>query len=899
MDAKVYLSMDYSTVMNTGKVASLTIVLLFMMSGLATSGCLEEIENDGDTDQNDNSNNGQNDDTGGGDTGQNGNGGSSSKDSDNDGYSDSMDEFPYDSDEWKDSDDDGVGDNADEFPNDRCATDDMDGDGKPDSIKENCNTSLIEDDDTDGDGFNNTMEMLLGTNPNNPSSRPLDYDSDGTPDGLDNDMDNDGMNNTVDQCPRGSINWEAGDSNLDWDMDGCKDDGEDKDDDNDGVEDRDDVCEETPFNEIANGEGCSASQRDTDGDGIPDSVDVCWGDDSTGDDDGDGLCSDGDNCPDGPFLYGEEVDADGCSYFEKPIPWNNGPYSTDYMGTTGDFTVPEPIDENLNFTNDWVFSQKWSGKDTYVFIIYNPLDPDSVITWNSANPIGQASELGQMFERSPDNVHYFFGSYRDGAWMGDVTYMAGRVTFALATMSGEDRDHWSDRVHYIAMDANFLEGSISEFIDDQDSPAWFCIDRLQRWQEVGSFWDLNLNQNFSWYRFHFIANEPIYLNFEFGLERELAAMEYHASVPCDERLYAPERCIKGESVTLLEWKMGESYTHGGGWGGGTNIRNVELPENMNQFDSFAVYAYEACADHKGCNEWDFIGALNAYEASCSLSEYENYEDCVNQVLSEYSSQESCENAGHRWDAGSEDSSAGCEGKWDRVWKAEIGRYITAYNREGRYISDVTPMLGVLKNEDINEFNYWQPNAYGLTIKLFFWNENKDYTPVGAEYLYGATRKFNLDYNNIFGSENPFGYNVTDNTERVEIVTFFTGHGHSSTDENCAEFCNHQHEFTINGMTVSLLEHPNGGTSYGCYNRVDEGVSANQYGTWVYGRAGWCPGQDVEYNRIDITGLSEIGENQISYRGLYQGDDYEPTVTDADGYLPEIKLRMWVIVYAVQ
>ncbi|MDC0243491.1 peptide-N-glycosidase F-related protein, partial [Marine Group III euryarchaeote] len=105
-----------------------------------------------------------------------------------------------------------------------------------------------------------------------------------------------------------------------------------------------------------------------------------------------------------------------------------------------------------------------------------------------------------------------------------------------------------------------------------------------------------------------------------------------------------------------------------------------------------------------------------------------------------------------------------------------------------------------KNEDINEFNYWQPNAYGLTVKLFFWNENKDYTPIGAEYLSGSTRKFNLDYNNIFGSENPFEYNVTENTERVEIVTFFTGHGHSSTDENCAEFCNHQHEFTVNGNT---------------------------------------------------------------------------------------------------
>ena len=110
--------------------------------------------------------------------------------------------------------------------------------------------------------------------------------------------------------------------------------------------------------------------------------------------------------------------------------------------------------------------------------------------------------------------------------MGDVSYMSGRVNAALTGMSEEEREHWSNRVHYIAMDANFLDGSIADFIETKESPAWFCIDRLQRWQEVGSFWDLNFNQNFSWYRFHFIANEPIYFNFEFGLERELAAMEY-------------------------------------------------------------------------------------------------------------------------------------------------------------------------------------------------------------------------------------------------------------------------------------------------------------------------------------------------------------------------------------
>ncbi|MBA60531.1 MAG: hypothetical protein CMB30_02360 [Euryarchaeota archaeon] len=885
--------------MSSSKITPIIMAFLFLSSILASSGCLEETNDEIVYNDNDDYNNDYYQDDGENNNNVNDGSQNQNDDSDGDGYNDNIDKFPDNPNEWKDSDDDGTGDNSDDFPNDECATNDMDDDGKPDSIKENCNTSLIEDDDIDGDGYNNTIELLLGTNPNSPSSRPLDYDRDGIPDGVDDDIDNDGMNNTVDLCPRGAADWEAGNQNYDWDMDGCKDDSEDKDDDNDGINDRSDSCEETPLNEIANDEGCSASQRDSDGDGIPDSVDLCWGDDSTGDSDGDGLCGDNDECPDGPFLYGEEVDEQGCSYFEKPIPWNGGPYATNYMGTSGDFTIPEPIDENLNFTNDWKFKQEWSGKDTYVFVIYNPTNPDSVITWNSANPVGQATELSLMFEKSPDNVHYFFGSYRDGGWMGDVSYMSGRVNAALTAMNEEDREHWSNRVHYIAMDANFLEGSIADFIIAKESPAWFCIDQLQRWQEVGSFWDLNFNQNFSWYRFHFIANEPTYLNFEFGLERELAAMEYHSSIPCHERQYMPKNCIKGESVTLLEWNAGDSYTHGGGWGGGTNIRNVELPENMEDFDSFAIYTYEACADHKGCNEWDFIGYLNAYESECSLIEFSLYNDCINQILPEFTSQELCENAGHRWDDGGEDSSPSCKGKWNRVWKAEVGRYITAYNREGRYISDVTPMLGVLKNENINEINYWQPNAYGLTIKLFFWNENKEYTPVGAEYLHGATRKFNLDYNNIFGSENPFSYNVTDNTEKVEIVTFFTGHGHSSTDENCAEFCNHQHEFTINGNTLDLLEHPNGGTPYGCYNRVHEGVSANQYGTWVYGRAGWCPGQDVEYNRIDITDESSIGENRLSYRGLYQGEEYDPSVTDADGYLPEIKLRMWVITYESQ
>ena len=158
------------------KSSSFVMIFLFLFSIVSTSGCLEdEVSNSSNNDESNNDNyydyndNSSNQDTG-----------TSNLDSDNDGYDDNNDAFPNDPNEWKDTDGDGVGDNGDKFPYDECATKDMDGDGKPDSVKDNCSTSLEIDDDIDGDGYNNTLELSLGTNPRSPSSKPLDYDKDGT-----------------------------------------------------------------------------------------------------------------------------------------------------------------------------------------------------------------------------------------------------------------------------------------------------------------------------------------------------------------------------------------------------------------------------------------------------------------------------------------------------------------------------------------------------------------------------------------------------------------------------------------------------------------------------------------------------------------------------------------------
>ncbi|MCK5559980.1 MAG: right-handed parallel beta-helix repeat-containing protein, partial [Thermoplasmata archaeon] len=86
-------------------------------------------------------------------------------DSDGDGYSDSIDIFPNDPNEWFDNDFDGIGNNND--------TDD------------------------DNDGYNDTNEVAAGSNPLDFDSQPDDFDDDYIPDVLDPDDDNDGFNDTA------------------------------------------------------------------------------------------------------------------------------------------------------------------------------------------------------------------------------------------------------------------------------------------------------------------------------------------------------------------------------------------------------------------------------------------------------------------------------------------------------------------------------------------------------------------------------------------------------------------------------------------------------------------------------------------------------------------------------
>lgn len=54
------------------------------------------------------------------------------------------------------------------------------------------------------------------------------------------------------------------------------------------------------------------------------------------------------------------------------------------------------------------------------------------------------------------------------------------------------------------------------------------------------------------------------------------------------------------------------------------------------------------------------------------------------------------------------------------------------------------------------------------------------------------------------------------------------------------------------LCVYLMLGDPSGSPLGCTNLVKDGAVPNEYGTWLYGRGGWCDGLQVDPWRIDIT-----------------------------------------------
>ena len=245
-----------------------------------------------------------------------------------------------------DTDGDGISDKLDPEPLDGDLTLDTDGDGIIDLL----------DPDDDNDGYDDLLELELGTNSKNPEEFPADQDGDLLPDIKEEELGTDPANPDTDGdgVPDGQDDFPLDpNSSLDTDGDGIADEN-DPDDDNDGVPDAIDRFPLDPTESI-----------DTDSDGIGDNADL--------DDDNDGY-SDlteglGGSDPKNPSSIPGDRDNDQLSDPEETI-----------IGTDPD--DPDTDDDGFN-----------DGQDP------DPIDPTNVISINDFDGDGIPNE----FDPDDDN----------------------------------------------------------------------------------------------------------------------------------------------------------------------------------------------------------------------------------------------------------------------------------------------------------------------------------------------------------------------------------------------------------------------------------------------------------------------------------------------------------------
>ena len=191
-----------------------------------------------------------------------------------------------------------------------------------------------------------------------------------------------------------------------------------------------------------------------------------------------------------------------------------------------------------------------------------------------------------------------------------------------------------------------------------------------------------------------------------------------------------------------------------------------------------------------------------------------------------------------------------------------------------------------------KFAYVTVDKWYTTAKLHLYNKGKDTRPTSIRYLWSGGQ-YHDKYND---AHKPITVDVPKGTKKARIVALISGHGSGTDTHNCAEFCPHSHHFDVGPVGASKqYTKTHKLAAEGCLKKVPEGVVPNQFGTWPYPRAGWCPGWDVKLWSADITASIKPGEKvELRYKSLLFGKNYTPKWTGKGDYKPVIKMRSWIV-----
>ena len=206
--------------------------------------------------------------------------------------------------------------------------------------------------------------------------------------------------------------------------------------------------------------------------------------------------------------------------------------------------------------------------------------------------------------------------------------------------------------------------------------------------------------------------------------------------------------------------------------------------------------------------------------------------------------------------------------YEVIENMELGRVITPYggymangqngysnNWKHRYVFDVTDYVHLLKDTvDIRAFYSGWSNGFSVSLRFDFIEGTPPRHILSNQNIYKGSK----GYSNSSNFESTFFYpkDVTapNNAVSARIFSTITGHGFDN-NVNCAEFCPRSYTVKMNGTQV--------GNSTVWNDECGTNPIYPQGGTWVYDRAGWCPGGKGDIHTFE-TDIFTTGTNSIDF-----------------------------------
>ncbi|MFK7756891.1 MAG: LamG-like jellyroll fold domain-containing protein [Flavobacteriales bacterium] len=192
-----------------------------------------------------------------------------------------------------------------------------------------------------------------------------------------------------------------------------------------------------------------------------------------------------------------------------------------------------------------------------------------------------------------------------------------------------------------------------------------------------------------------------------------------------------------------------------------------------------------------------------------------------------------------------------------VNRIELGRFITPYGigldlEEGwTWVYEVTDYEPLLHGEVELEAGNWQEL---LDLKFAFIEGTPPRDVMRVENIWAGNWQLSTWQETVQEQS----IEVQEGEEMFKVRATTSGHWFGQGN-NCAEFCQNMHSLDVNGSTQHSWE---------MIQECADNPLYPQGGTWIYDRAGWCPGAPVTTRELEITDAVNGEDFTVDYNIEY-------------------------------